>query len=127
MLLDHLRAAAERAAWRILAGDMLAAGDDDAPPAPPPLTLAELHALESGSGITLPELAAEAAVLDRLAVLTAQLGSPWEAARHLFAPDAPCASLRATQTSEQGHPSVSYPPRPHEGSQAKSAPRTTPT
>lgn len=86
MRLDHLRAAAERAAWRILAGDMLAAGDD-APPAPPPLTLAELHALESDGGITLPELAAEAAVLDRLAVLTARLGSPWEAAKNLFTLD----------------------------------------
>ena len=82
-----LHAAAERAAWRILAGDMLAAGDDDAPPAPPPLTLAELHALESDGGITLPELAAEAAVLDRLAGLTAQLGSPWEAAKTLFTLD----------------------------------------
>ena|GEM_PF-4658515 len=80
--MNPLRVAAERAAH--LAGDMLAAGDDDAPPAPPPLTLAELHALESDGGITLPELAAEAAVLDRLAVLTAQLGSPWEAAKTLF-------------------------------------------
>lgn len=89
-----LRAAAERAAWRILAGDMLAAGDDDAPPAPPPLTLAELHALESDGGITLPELAAEAAVLDRLAVLTAQLGSPWEAAKTLFTLDPDLGSAR---------------------------------
>lgn len=83
--MNPLRVAAERAAH--LAGDMLAAGDDDAPPAPPPLTLAELHALESDGGITLPELAAEAAVLDRLAVLTAQLGSPWEAAKTLFTLD----------------------------------------
>jgi|GEM_PF-5464110 hypothetical protein len=60
------------------------------------LRCAQLALGEDDGGITLPELAAEAAVLDRLAGLTARLGSPWEAARHLFAPDAHCASLRAT-------------------------------
>lgn len=39
--------------------------------------------------------AAEWAVVEALSDLTTTLG-PWDAARRLFAPDAPCASLRAT-------------------------------
>jgi len=71
------------------------------------------------------QAADEALVLERLAVETARIGSPWEAARRLFAPDAPCTSLRATQASEQGHLRVFYPTSHHEGSQAKSAPHNT--
>lgn len=40
-------------------------------------------------GITIPELAAEADLLNQLAELTTTLGSPWKAALTLFTPDSP--------------------------------------
>lgn len=58
----------------------------------------------------------EALVLERLAVETAARGS-WEAARTLFAPDAPCAGLYATQTPPDGPSRVSVSPDAHRPAQ----------